>query len=76
MRCISTNLSQCSCKMEVPKTDLQKFIAYLDDAAKFYEALAVVGTQKCVSRLHMINQLTNKYKTKLKESQDGKAKHY
>ena len=59
--------------MEVPKTDLQKFIGYLDDAAKFYEALAVVGTQKCVSRLHMINQLTNKYKQKLQENDKSRS---
>lgn len=59
--------------MEVPKTDLQKFISYLDDAAKFYEALAVVGTQKCVSRLHMINQLTNKYKQKLQENDKSRS---
>ncbi|MCM1077791.1 MAG: hypothetical protein NC411_10585 [Bacteroides sp.] len=60
--------------MEVPKTDLQKFIAYLDDAAKFYEALAVVGTQKCVSRLHMINQLTNKYKQKLQDYDKSRSR--
>lgn len=60
--------------MEVPKTDLQKFICYLDDAAKFYEALAVVGTQKCVSRLHMINQLTNKYKLKLQENDKSRSR--
>lgn len=59
--------------MEVSKTDLQKFISYLDDAAKFYEALAVVGTQKCVSRLHMINQLTNKYKQKLQENDKSRS---
>lgn len=51
----------------MPETDLRKFIKYLDDAAILYDALAAVGTQKCVSRLHMIKQLTDKYKLKSKE---------
>lgn len=59
--------------MDISKSDLQKFITYLDDAAKFYEALAVVGTQKCVSRLYMINQLTNKYKQKLQENDKSRT---
>lgn len=60
--------------MDISKSDLQKFISYLDDAAKFYEALAVVGTQKCVSRLYMINQLTNKYKQKLQENDKSRSR--
>ncbi len=59
--------------MDISKSDLQKFITYLDDAAKFYEALAVIGTQKCVSRLYMINQLTNKYKQKLQENDKSRT---
>lgn len=59
--------------MDISKSDLQKFITYLDDAAKFYEALAVVGTQKCVSRLYMINQLTTKYKQKLQENDKSRS---
>lgn len=48
------------------KTDLQKVVFYLDEAAKLYEALPM---QKCKCRAHMINQLTNKLKNKLFASQ-------
>ena len=51
--------------MEVAKTDIQKIIAYLDDAAKLYDALATLPMQKCNSRCHMIKQLTNKLKLKI-----------
>lgn len=51
---------------DVCKTDLQKVISYLDEAAKLYDALPM---QKCKCRAHMINQLTNKLKTKLLSSQ-------
>ena len=44
------------------KTDLQKVISYLDEAAKIYEALPM---QKCKCRAYMITQLTNKLKIKL-----------
>lgn len=53
--------------MEVVKTDVQKIIAYLDDAARLYDALAVLPMQKCNSRSHMIKQLTNKLKLKLNQ---------
>jgi hypothetical protein len=48
--------------MEISKTDRQKIIAYLSDAAKLYEALGVMPVQKYVSRAHMIRQLINKLK--------------
>lgn len=48
--------------MEISKTDLQKVMAYLNDAAKLYEALPM---QSMKSRAHMIRQLTAKIKTKL-----------
>lgn len=54
--------------MEVVKTDLQKIIAYLDDAAKLYDALATLPMQKCACRSYMIRQLTNKLKSKLKQN--------
>ena len=44
------------------KTDLQKVISYLDEAAKIYDALPM---QKCKCRVYMITQLTNKLKSKL-----------
>lgn len=47
---------------DICKTDLQKAISYLDEAAKLYEALPM---QKCKCRAYMINQLTNKLKTKI-----------
>ena len=40
--------------MEICKTDIQKITAYLEDAAKLYDALAALPMQKCVSRSHMI----------------------
>ncbi len=48
--------------MEISKTDLQKAITYLSDAAKLYEALGVMPVQKYVSRAHMIRQLIHKLK--------------
>lgn len=47
---------------DVCKTDLQKAISYLDEAARLYDALPM---QKCKCRAHMITQLTNKLKPKL-----------
>ena len=46
------------------KTDLQKVISYLEEAAKLYDALPM---QKCKCRAHMINQLTTKLKSKLND---------
>lgn len=51
--------------MEVAKTDMQKVVTYLDDAAKLYDALAALPMQKAVCRAHMIRQLTSKLKSKL-----------
>ncbi|MBD5267974.1 MAG: hypothetical protein HDS41_07375 [Bacteroides sp.] len=51
--------------MEITKTDMQKIINYLDDAAKLYDALALLPMQKCNSRSHMIKQLIAKLKNKL-----------
>lgn len=48
--------------MEVSKTDLQKTISYLTDAAKLYEAIPM-QSMKC--RAHMIRQLCSKLKIKL-----------
>ena len=45
--------------MEISKTDLQKVIAYLNDACKLYDALPM---QSMKSRAHMIRQLMNKLK--------------
>lgn len=48
--------------MDISKTDLQKVMAYLNDAAKLYEALPMQSL-KC--RAHMIRQLASKLKSKL-----------
>lgn len=48
--------------MEMTKTDLNKVIGYLNDAARLYEALPM---QSMKSRAHMVRQLTAKLKTKL-----------
>lgn len=48
--------------MEISKTDLQKVIAYLNDACKLYDALPM---QAMKSRAHMIRQLTAKLKSKM-----------
>lgn len=48
--------------MEISKTDLQKAIGYLEDAAKLYGALPMLSMK---SRAHMIRQLTAKLKTRL-----------
>lgn len=55
--------------MEISKTDLQKVIAYLNDAARLYEALGVMPVQKYVSRAHMIRQLTSKLKSKINSNE-------
>lgn len=47
---------------DVCKTDMQKVISYLDDAAKLYDALPM---QSMKSRAYMIKQLTTKLKAKL-----------
>lgn len=49
---------------DVCKTDLQKVISYLDEAAKLYNALPM---QKCKCRAYMITQLINKLKTRLND---------
>lgn len=49
-------------KMEISKTDLQKVLAYLNDACKLYEALPMLSMK---SRAHMIRLLTAKLKSKL-----------
>lgn len=45
--------------MEISKTNLQKAVAYLNDAAKLYEALPM---QAMKSRAHMIRRLIEKLK--------------
>lgn len=50
--------------MDISKTDLQKVIAYLNDACKLYGALGALPMQAARSRAHMIRQLTAKLKTK------------
>lgn len=50
--------------MEIPKTDLQLMIKYLEDASKFYDALAALDIQKCNCRSHMIKKIISKYKLK------------
>lgn len=49
---------------DICKSDLQKAISYLDEAAKLYDALPM---QKCKCRAHMIKQLSIKLKSKLNE---------
>lgn len=46
----------------ISKTDLQKVLAYLNDASKLYEALPM-QSMKC--RAHMISQLASKLKQKI-----------
>lgn len=58
--------------MEICKTDIQKITASLEDAAKLYDALAALPMQKCVSRSHMIRQLTAKLKNILKNDEGRK----
>lgn len=48
---------------DICHTDLRKALAYLDDAARLYDALPM---QKCKCRAHMIKQLTAKLKAKTK----------
>ena len=52
--------------MEISKTDITTAIKYLEDAAKLYDALAALPMQKATCRSHMIRQITQKLKTKLK----------
>lgn len=52
--------------MEISRTDTQKLVAYLDDAAKLYDALPMQA-MKC--RAHMIRQLTARLRLKLKKLQ-------
>ena len=47
--------------MEITKTDFQKMIFYLDEAANLYDAMPM---QKCKCRAHMIRQLIAKLKAK------------
>lgn len=55
---------------DICKTDLQKTISYLDEAAKLYEALPM---QKCKCRAHMIRQLLSKLKNRL---ENDKTRHH
>jgi|GEM_PF-6460259 len=55
--------------MEISKTDIQKVIAYLNDACRLYEALPM---QSMKSRAHMIRQLTTKLKSKLSNNNGNK----
>ena len=50
--------------MDISKTDLQKIIAYLNDAAQLYDALPMQSL-KC--RAFMIKQLTDKLKNRIKK---------
>ena len=50
--------------MEISKTDVSKIIAYLEAAAKLYDALPM-QSMKC--RAHMIRQLTARLKTRLND---------
>lgn len=58
--------------MEISKTDITTAIKYLEDAAKLYDALAVLPMQKASCRSHMIKQLTQKLKLKLND----KTRHH
>ena len=60
--------------MEVPKTDLQTMIKYLEDATKVYDALAVLYVQKCTCRSHMIKKMVNKYKPKLQNNDKSRSR--
>ena len=53
--------------MEVVKTDVQKILTYLEDAARLYDALAALPMQKCHCRSYMIRQLTEKLRMKLNQ---------
>lgn len=52
--------------MEIPKTDMLKILTYLSDAARLYEAIGTLPSQKCVSRAHMIRQMVSKIKSRMK----------
>lgn len=60
--------------MEVPKTDLLHFIKYLEDAARLYDALALLPMQKCTCRSHMIKNLTTKYRQKLHNNDKSRSR--
>lgn len=47
--------------MEVCKTDMQKVLKYLEDAARLYAALPM---QSCKCRAYMIEQLITKLRRK------------
>lgn len=47
---------------DISKTDLQKVLSYLDDAARLYDALPM---QKCKCRAHMIRLLVARLKARL-----------
>lgn len=47
--------------MEISKTDAQKILLYLSEAARLYEAIPM---QSMKSRAHMIRRLVTKLKTK------------
>lgn len=47
--------------MEISKTDCNKIISYLADAARLYDALPMLSMK---SRAHMIRLLTEKLKSK------------
>lgn len=49
----------------ISKTDMQKTIVYLSDAAKLYDALPM-QSMKC--RAHMIRQLIAKLKSKIENN--------
>lgn len=52
---------QKSFPMEISKTDYNKVVSYLTDAAKLYDALPMLSMK---GRAHMIRQLTEKLKKK------------
>lgn len=55
--------------MDIPKTDLRKAVAYLDDAAKIYAAMPKPKHQW---RAVLIRQLAAKLRTKLNDNDNGK----
>lgn len=57
----------------IARSDLQRTIQYLEDAARLYDALATLPLQRATCRSHMIKQLTQKLKNKLN---NDKTRHY
>ena len=49
-------------------------IKYLEDAARIYDALAVLFVQKCTCRSHMIKKMVNKYKQKLQDNDKSRSR--